>query len=114
MRGWNIPPQRTGKSQISSKCSRPRVTFQCGDWAHHRVTSTDNREKKEGKVNLKCLFKPPFGGHVPHGTSCREVDIWEQEQAHELLGRSCSLLLHPGEPGSFASCSLVGPVSSMG
>lgn len=36
-----------------------------------RVTSMENWEKKEGKVDLKCVFNPPFDGHIPHGTSCR-------------------------------------------
>lgn len=28
----------------------------------HRVTSMENWEKKEGKVNLKCVFNPPLVG----------------------------------------------------
>lgn len=44
----------------------------------------ENWEKKEGKVNLKRVFNPPFDGHIPHGTSCRRSECLGQEQAHEM------------------------------
>lgn len=50
----------------------------------HRVTSMENWEKKEGKVNLKCVFNPPLVGtfHTVH--PAEQLDVWDQEQVHEL------------------------------
>lgn len=55
----------------------------------------ENWEKKEGKVNLKRVFNPPFDGHIPHGTSCRKDGCLGQEQAHELGMASGEDLLSP-------------------